>query len=41
MGQRLGEVNRSLAKSEVETSKLITAEYDKRQRQINEQIRLQ
>lgn len=40
MGQRLGEVNRSFAKSEVETSRLITAEYDKRQRQINEQIRL-
>ncbi|MDE6535195.1 MAG: hypothetical protein K2K82_04200 [Muribaculaceae bacterium] len=40
MGQRLGEVNRSLAKSEAETAKLITAEYDKRKRQIDEQIRL-
>ena len=40
MGQRLGEVNRSLAKSETETAKLITAEYDKRERQIDEQIRL-
>ena len=40
MGQRLGEVNRSLAKSETETAKLITAEYDKRKRQIDEQIRL-
>ena len=40
MVQRLGEVNRSLSKSEVETSRLITAEYNKRQRQINEQIRL-
>lgn len=40
MGQRLGEVNRNLAKSEQDTARAITAEYDKRQRQINEQIRL-
>lgn len=40
MGQRLGEVNRNLAKSEQDTARAITAEYDKRRQQINEQIRL-
>jgi len=40
MGQRLGEVNRQLAQSEAEIARLITAEYDKRKRQIDEQIRL-
>lgn len=40
MGQRLGEVNRNLAKSEQDTARAITAEYDKRKRQTDEQIRL-
>lgn len=40
MGQRLGEVNRNLAKSEQDTARAITAEYDKRRQQVNEQIRL-
>lgn len=40
MGQRLGEVNRNLAKSEADTARAITAEYNKRQQLINEQIRL-
>ena len=40
MGQRLGEVNRNLAKSEQDTARAITAEYDKRRRQTDEQIRL-
>ncbi len=39
MGQRLGEVNRQLAQSEAETARLITVEYDKRKRQIDQQIR--
>lgn len=40
MGQRLGEVNRNLAKSEQDTARAIAAEYDKRRQQVNEQIRL-
>lgn len=40
MGQRLGEVNRNLAKSEQDAARAITAEYDKRRQQVNEQIRL-
>lgn len=39
MGQRLSRVNRQLQQSEAETTRLITAEYDKKQRLINEQIR--
>ena len=40
MGQRLGEVNRNLAKSEQDTARAIIAEYDKRRQQTNEHIRL-
>lgn len=39
MGQRLNQVNRQLQQSEAETTRLITVEYDKRKRQIDQQIR--